>query len=639
MNIRIGIATYGEQVKMVNSLQRTALPAHVEILNMNVLFDDLVAEAKRMEKEHLVDAFVASGGNASILKRTIGTLPVVNLVPTGYDIIAVLQRACLHSHRIGCVFFENTDQDAIKALKILGDLACLALEICTYSTRSQLESIIANMHKRGIRDVIGGGLALSVASEYNIFGHYIITEMGLVSAIRSAVELVESRRNEIIQSSQLSSVLSSISEGIIAINNDDQITLCNPSAEKLLKINSSNVIGKRVDTVLANTRLNIVRKTGLKELNQIQTEDNSVVLTNRIPIVSDGITIGALATFRDIHDVEMASVQIRNLYQQGLTAKKSFSDIIGKSVQLQNAVREAKEYAASDATILILGQTGTGKEVFAQSIHNLSARRKKPFVGINCAAIPSSLLESELFGYEEGAFTGAKRGGKRGVFEMADSGTVFMDEISEIPLKTQALLLRVIEQREVMRLGSEKIRPIDIRIIAATNKNLLRMVKEKKFREDLYYRLNVLQLHIPPLVERPDDIPITFYYYVRQYCRHIGSAELTRLSQLPELSEYSWPGNVRELRNIAERFSVLSQSNDDYEAILRGSLIQGEKQTNLLIAPSIAKKSAKKSTTISDEMIREALKRHSGNRNQTAAALGISRTTLWRRLREQEMKG
>ena len=629
MKIRIYVATYGILERMANDLRPDMIPANVELVPMNLVLNDLSVEAKRLEQAHEADAFVATGGNASTLERIITSVPIVQIRPNGYDLIKVLQDVSLRTDRVGCLFYENSMPDVAKALEGLKDLINLSVVSCSYSTRRQLEDIVRGMREQGIRDVIGGSLALQAAAEQGLYGHYLVTEAGLTDAIRTAAKLVETRHQEVMQSRQLSSVLGFINEGVIAINRDDVITLCNPSAERIFGIRPGEAVGKKVYDVLKNTRLNIVRQTGVKELDQIQDEGGIKVLTNRVPMAADGVVIGALATFRGVHEVEQAEAQIRHkLYTRGLVAKHNFEDIIGCSPALRKAVDEAREYALSDATLLITGDSGTGKELFAQSIHNAGSRCGKPFVAVNCAAMTKQLLESELFGYEEGAFTGAKRGGKRGVFELADTGTVFLDEIAEISPETQAHLLRVLEQREVMRVGGEKIRPVDIRILSATNRDLREMVRKGQFRKDLYYRLNILSLNIPSLSSRPEDIPLIFLHYLKQLCPHISDDVLSSLAEMPELREYAWPGNTRELRNIAERFSVLSHTNDDYRQIILESLARDPSPLPGSDAPWKVQRQP------SADGIRAALASCDGNKSKAAQMLGISRSTLWRRMRE-----
>lgn len=652
MKIRIGIATYGRQQQMVQNLKPHAIPSHVELLNMNLLLGDLSAEARRLEKEKAVDAFVASGGNAAVLQQIIKSVPVVTISPNAYDVIQVLSEVSLHAEQVGCIFYDRSIPDVIDALKLLKNLLRLSVTIETYSDRTQLKEILLRFSKMGIRDVIGGSLALKMAAELGIYGHYLVTEAGLISAIQSAAELVRTTYAETVRTRQLSSILHFISEGVIATDQEDRITIFNPSAERIFGIKGNEAIGKKAEKVLANSRLHEVRRQGIKELNQIQIEGNVKVLTNRVPILMDDVPMGALATFRDINDIENAEAQIRyKLYAKGFMAKHTFSDLIGQGAAFQKAIQTAREFAQSSATVLIQGESGTGKELFAQSIHNAGDRAAKPFVAVNCAAIPKQLLESELFGYEEGAFTGARRGGKRGVFELGNTGTVFLDEVSEISQETQAQLLRVIEEREVMRIGSEKIRAVDTRIIAATNQKLRQMVQDGTFRRDLYYRLNILSLKLPTLAQRREDIPLITAHYLRQFCPDMEETLLENLSRLPELRQYDWPGNVRELRNVIERFSVLHATCGRCEALMKELLQQNAEESTAVFheenpahtvlteeRTAVFHKEKPTRTILTEEQIRTALRDCGGNKNAASEKLGISRATLWRKLKELDIK-
>ncbi|MGI6424651.1 MAG: sigma-54 interaction domain-containing protein [Tepidanaerobacteraceae bacterium] len=248
----------------------------------------------------------------------------------------------------------------------------------------------------------------------------------------------------------------------------------------------------------------------------------------------------------------------RELYLKGHVAQHTFEDIITCSSIMEKAISEARQFAQAEAAVVITGETGTGKELFAQSIHNTSQRKGGHFVAVNCAAVPENLLESELFGYEEGAFTGARRGGKKGLFELAHDGTIFLDEIGELPLKLQARLLRVLQEKAVIRVGGDRVIPINVRIIAATHRNLEASVKNGTFRQDLYYRLNVLRLSLPPLRERKDDIPLLIDRLLEKICNKTAKKPpLLSDAVLKIFCSYHWPGNVRELQNILERLVVL----------------------------------------------------------------------------------
>lgn len=275
------------------------------------------------------------------------------------------------------------------------------------------------------------------------------------------------------------------------------------------------------------------------------------ILINRIPLEYDNAINGAVLTTYEFSEVEKIEKKLRkHVYSKGHVARYNFNDIDGSNAVLRRQINNAKKFAPLDMTVLIEGETGTGKELMAHAIHNASKRKNGPFVAINCAALPKDLLESELFGFEEGTFTGARKGGKPGLFEQAHLGTIFLDEIGEIPPEIQVKLLRAIEAKEVMRIGSDGLISVDVRIIAATNQNLKSLIAAKKFREDLYFRLNVLKVYIPPLRERKEDILPLMNSMLGEYGKSVNDFLTEEVRQL--LTQYNWPGNIRELRNIAE---------------------------------------------------------------------------------------
>ena len=338
------------------------------------------------------------------------------------------------------------------------------------------------------------------------------------------------------------------------------------------------------------------------------------------------------AVFQNIADIQRQEQQVRAaLRKKGLAAAFTFSDIKGNSVLIKSLCHKASLYAATDASILISGDNGTGKELFAQSIHNASIRKNNPFVAVNCAAIPESLIESELFGYEEGSFSGARRGGHPGLFEQAHKGTLFLDEINSLPFHIQGTLLRAIQEKEVRRIGSQKILAVDVRLISATNMNMDHLIKDGKFRSDLYYRLNVLNLSLPRLTERKEDIlPLASMFlskYSRQY--HIEIPPLTKEDQAL-LLQASWTGNVRELENVIHRYVILSkcQNISIRDCMETTSFPPAEcppESETICIAPGTLDEMEK-------EVIRIFLEKNNGNRSQTANELGISRTTLWKKI-------
>ena len=315
-----------------------------------------------------------------------------------------------------------------------------------------------------------------------------------------------------------------------------------------------------------------------------------------------------------------------------MIANYCFDDIIGESATIQETKKQALKYSKAHSSVLIYGESGTGKELFAQSIHRTSNRSSGPFVAVNCAALPENLIDSELFGYEEGSFTGAKKGGKIGKFELAHQGTIFLDEISELPLHLQSRLLRVLQEKEVVRIGGDQVIPIDVRIIAASNKDLLDCIENEKFREDLYYRISVLQLNIPPLQKRSEDILLLFKHFIKRDERlfHFISN-----ANLEPLLSYKWYGNVRELENVAERFMVLCQGEILTQESIETILIQALYNYHAHIPND--EEDSPSQISEENERIQSALKKFGGNKEKAAEMLGMSRTTLWRKLKKEQI--
>lgn len=341
---------------------------------------------------------------------------------------------------------------------------------------------------------------------------------------------------------KLNTLVKLMNEGIIITDERGRIYLTNEKANHLLKERSQLLCGFNIAEIFPELD---VRSTKEK---LIKTPSANLIVSC-VEIRSDEEVIGHIVTIADFEETEEKQHGIRSkLSGINHLAKYHFEDIQGSSEAFVKAVEGARQIASSDGAVMITGESGTGKEMFAQSIHNASARRKYNFIAVNCAAIPDNLLESEMFGYEEGSFTGAKKGGKMGYFELAHRGTIFLDEIGEMPLHLQSKLLRVLEEKKVMRIGAQKPINIDVRIISATNKNLFEMVENGSFREDLYYRLNVLPVEIPPLRERKGDILPIFYELIRKMHAEIQLSEGAEKA----MENYFWPGNVRELRNAAE---------------------------------------------------------------------------------------
>lgn len=432
-------------------------------------------------------------------------------------------------------------------------------------------------------------------------------------------------------------------EGFALVDDEGRIVKWN--YEELLGIKEEDVIGKPVEDVIENTRLHKVVKTGKKEIKHIQRIQGHDMVANRIPIIRNGKIIGAVGAvlFRDASDVrEMAKelIELENKLKEYKgeierlqDTKYTFDSILTQNPKMEYLKKLARTAAQSNSTVLILGESGTGKELFAQAIHKASYRKFGPFIPINCAAIPRELLESELFGYEGGAFTGAKKKGKPGKFELANGGTIFLDEIGTMPLEMQAKLLRVLEAREFERIGSNEKITLDARIIAATNENIEEAVEKGNFREDLYYRLNVISIDIPPLRERKEDIPLLARHLLDNLCNELDTERKQLKNRTIEiLKEYKWPGNIRELRNTLERAITISSGTDILpehlpERILNNVLSGETYQEDILPLKELIEKAEK-------EAIINAIKISKGNKTLAANRLGIHRTALYKKMKK-----
>jgi PAS domain S-box-containing protein len=435
-------------------------------------------------------------------------------------------------------------------------------------------------------------------------------------------------------------ILDNAYQGMALVDKEGRIVKWN--YEKLFGIKEEDVLGKPVEDVIENTRLHIVVKTGDKELCDVQRIQGRDMIASRIPIIKDGEIIGAVGTvlFKDVKEVKDLAKKLKMLestvdkYKEEISkmyaAKYSFDNIITQNENMIRIKNIAQKASSSDSTVLIQGESGTGKEYFAHAIHSASPRKYASFIRVNCAAIPHELLESELFGYEGGAFTGAKREGKIGKMELANGGTLLLDEIGSMPYSMQAKLLRVLEEREFERIGGNNRIKIDIRIIASTNEKLQNEVKEGRFRQDLFYRLNVVEIVIPPLRERLDDIPILSEYTLNRLVQNMGFSHkyLTDEAKLA-LSLYNWPGNVRELRNVLERAANISHSEyiglehlPDY--ISNSFLIDNKVENSCLLKDAVAKAEI--------NVIMEALRLADGSRTEAAKYLGIHRTALYKKM-------
>lgn len=622
------ISTYPEMAEVFAKL---AKQENLETYVAFAAMDDAAATAREIEPR--IDAILSRGGTAEYIRQAVA-VPVISVPITPFDAVKSINSIIQQGKKIA-FFNYGSNMHGIRDIETMFQTT---IREYTFLNEQDIEEGIIDAKERGIEIVIGGIVTVRLAGKHGLEG--ILIQCGEEAVYRSmleAVHVVRVGRAERSKAVRFKAVLDSIVEGIIVTDAQNRITVYNPAAERIFQLQEKDVAGKVVQDVIPNTRMHTVFATGKSELGVLQEIHGGVIATSRSPIFLDDQPIGVVSIFEDVTKIQQLEQQIRKqIHAKGFTARHKFDDILTVSPQVDEAKKLAALYAATDSAILIEGESGTGKELFAQSIHNASRRAGRPFVAVNCAAIPEHLLESELFGYEGGAFTGAKKEGRQGLFELAHNGTIFLDEIGEVPKPLQARLLRVLQEKEIMRVGGDRLIPVDIRIISATNKNLEKKIQQGEFRDDLYYRLNVFSLQLPPLRERKGDIPQLTLAFLRQLKAPAGYEALVR-ELASELKAYDWPGNIRELRNVAERLALLLHWPEAKLApvdILKKVMAAAPGQEGDAITLRVELEEGLKQAvdSVEKKILDYMLEKYGQDQAQVAKRLGIGRTTLWRKV-------
>ncbi|WP_434131163.1 sigma 54-interacting transcriptional regulator [Sporomusa sphaeroides] len=569
---------------------------------------------------------ISRGGTATLIAKHVD-VPVVEIQVTAFDILRALKSMGHVSGTVGVIFMRRFLFECEK----LGDLLGIPIQEIFIDNELRIEEeVLEKAGRQGIGTLLGDASAVKLLTPRGLKVGLIESSVESVrKAIIEAGNLADVRRREREKAELFRTIIDTSADGIIAIDKNEQITIFNPAIERIYQLSGSEVIGRKIGDMIPDDGLRGCLTGDTGERESVRRVNNRVFAIRRIPIKLGEDIVGAIANVQDVTQLQNFEQLVRQkLNKKGLVAKVHLEQLSAASGQMKVIKERVRQYAANDATVLITGESGTGKEWVAQSIHNLSLRQKGPFVAINCAALPESLLESELFGYEEGAFTGAKKGGKSGLFELAHNGTIFLDEIGDMPLSVQARLLRVLQEKEVMRLGADSVIPVNVRILAATNQDMMHLVDERKFRADLYYRLDVLRLHIPPLRERVEDIPELVNRFLEKspHSHIVGiTAEAVKF-----LQKQFWRGNIRELENVIERIKLLAPGPFIEERMVREEL----SASGHILHDDIAGHTGPDMTE--RHKLEQILFEEKYNYTQVAKRLGISRTTLWRKLRQRQ---
>ena len=590
---------------------------------IEIVMTHAYAESLRLSREFRKNGgrlIIARGGHARILQESNIDIPITIIPFTGNNIASLLVRATNDWGRFAVVGNPTMIQMTRELERPIG------ASIQYYEIRrwADFDALMQQIRGEGLKAVIGGYDAAGAARAHGLHDYCLETsEYEILTAIMEAKSLLSAMERDKHWRNVFEVALDAIGEGIIVTGKNGEIVHANRRAVKL--IGTDGEIRVPFFPGLQQ-QVNKVLEDGRPVYDELYEYGEYKLAATVAPLHEpvDSVVI----SLREVEYVHKIARNIRQkLANKGLVAKNTFENLCAESPRVKDAVDVAKQYALTNSSVLIYGETGTGKEMFAQSIHNYSLRRDEAFVAVNCATIPANLLESELFGYVEGAFTGAKRGGKIGLFELAHQGTIFLDEIGETSLDMQARLLRVLEEHEIMRVGDDKVIPVDIRVIAASNRDLRKLVEEGSFRSDFYYRLDVLSLHLPPLRQSLENLEPM----IRSFTERIaGENKKIAPDYTPEalsiLRSYPWPGNVRELKNIVERLVVTNNAGLVDAQQVRAAL---HMETGEVLPPA--------PVGMIDEaeyaLIRQVLEECGGNKTAAAKKLGISRPTLHRKLK------
>lgn len=562
-----------------------------------------------------IEVVISRGGVAERIV-SLPHITVVEITMSVNDMLSALHRLTMGGYRkIAVVSRKNIFDGTVGDFHI----AQTHISIRSCGDEEEIQRMVAEFCGQGVEVVIGCRMAYETARQYGILAEFLDSSaVSIRKAIEEACRLMRAKEQEKLQAAQLKAIVDNIDEGIIALNKDGEIHFSNNLARRICCPDGGEILKQHIERFLQQ-----------RSQDKVVTVNGNKLLARIIPLEVNGVKQGDVIAFQEVANIQDSERKIRlSSYQKGLYAKDTFQDVVGRSQAMQDIIKKGKNYAQYDSNLLIYGETGTGKEILAQSIHNHSKRRGGPFVSVNTASIPPNLLESELFGYVEGAFTGARRGGKQGLFELAHGGTIFLDEIGELSPDIQSRLLRVLQEKEIMRIGDDRIIPVDVRIISATNRDLLALVKQGQFRADLYYRICVLRLRLPPLRERVEDIPELFEYYVNRLAAKEQRTLQIHPAVFPVLQAYPWPGNIRELRNVAEVLVYTEEGTIEASHLIE---ILAENDVALGSGQYITIPEAGTLKQMETAIVKSMLSRYSAD--EVCQRLGLSRVTLWRKLK------
>jgi len=636
MNCKIGLITSNRLlIKQIKKIISSFFP-DIELM---------VEDISRKEIGSIIHKFGRWGSEAILCSHSftfekihsISDMPVIFIPKQPLDILESMVKASVHAKPIGLSSYIKPPLQ----IEFIEKIIDTEVKPIVFRNQEELKHNLIAAFEDGIEVVVGGVFTQEISKQYKKKSVLIqYGEDGLYDILKYTNMIIETAREHEEKNKLVNTIIEYDNKGVIVTDKSGKIIFINQYIEAILDLPAGMSINQPVRSILPDFKIaSVLQKKSSDILNSPAFKDVPLII-NSVPLQVAGDTKGVLIYLRKLKDLQEEEIKTRRkVSSQSLETKYAIDNFTTQSPTMKELIRRIKSFAAYGSTILITGESGSGKEIVAHSLHHLSRRRRQPFVAVNCSTLQENLLDSELFGYDEGAFTGAKKGGKSGLFELAHKGSIFLDEIGTLPVSLQAKLLRVLQEKEIRRIGGEKNIPIDVRCIAATNANLNERIQSGRFRSDLFYRLSVLNLHVPPLRQRIEDISPLIEILTDQFCREYRIKKMAVMPGIVErLKLYSWPGNVRELENYLRKYVILSNTHKNkknFEWLMIREL-KGDKQP--LDIPETPSRLLVDSKNRSERIILEgALKKSKGNKGQAAALLGISRSTLWRKMRKNEL--
>lgn len=647
---KIAILTYQDKYELYDDQLKNEFE-NTEVIQYGSDFSyDILLKKAAMIESLGYDAIVTRGYTANLIKNIVN-IPIISVEPDMLDVLSsMIQLKPKQGDQIALLFQDDNGLLKYEELpSCLHSIFSVDVQVFHYKDMTEYFRVVDELTMRDMIVFTGHNGIKRIKELGGVVSPLYVGENAIREAVIEAIRIIDIRTKDADHNKKIETILSDKNEGIINLDKNLNIIWINNYACEVLKLDSSIPKNQlNIKTYFSEISWENVFSFPIRNMVLKMKEDSQIILNTKVIADSQGEK-ELFAFFRRTSNVVEEEKKIRAaLHKKKQYAKFSLYNIQGHSRAIIECKEKTRLCAQFDANVLIYGESGVGKEMFAQCIHNESKRVNEPFYAVNCAALPDNLLESELFGYSEGSFTGAKKGGKAGIFELAHRGTVFLDEIGELSMASQSALLRVLQEKEVRRIGDDGVIPVDVRVIAASHKDIYREVEEKRFRQDLFYRLSTVFLTIPPLREREDDIMELMNYYLTE-CEEKYGLECTCSfdnEAYLALMQYSWEGNVRELQNFVQRIFALGFYNkeirkNDVEKLLSNSPKEMNNIEKIYVVDNDCQKSCVeigRKGRIKPKDIENAITVSNGNKTEAAKILGISRTHLWRLIKEFELQ-